>query len=633
MTTPLGILAIPIAILCLLLPASASAAVTYPEAAEQISTTTGIRPQIAIDPQNRATVVYEHNNFVYAVRIQADGSVGIPVKISEQSKPTARVSLYPEVVIDSQGISTVAWARIDAIDADTEKSVGEYARLDADGDLIGAVHEFSEGTYQPELTIDPQDRVSLLWAEFGATLRVMRIAPDGATSAPTVVATGQNLYGGDLSGKRSELIIADPKGRVTVVWGATGAGTNAGVVRARTIAADGFTLGATRSVSSTNLFFIGSIDVAAAPDGSLRVIWMQTIERNGKRQILTRKLNPGGEPTGAPVQLNAAGAEGASPRIEADGAGRWLAAWAQFGTSEVRQVTQLIDAAGNLGTITPQSQAGAYSNRAEVRADSCNRWVMQWESSADGTFEGNHMFAGRLSADGAMQGATRQLSSVGDVDKGHDLAIDSADNPLHVWRGGDNRIMLSRGVDDGSDEGCGSGDGGGGTGDGGTGAGDGGTGDDGGDGGTGDGGTGDGGDTGGGDPGPAGDGGGGGSGDDSATTIVKVKPVFKLGIRSARQVGRRIVVSVRGQLIKRAGRPCQGRAVAVVRTGGQRARRVVKLKGRCAFTRTVRFPVAKLKAKFRPRGEVLLVRANGRYLGSSALSADRAPATRTRVKR
>lgn len=439
-----------VCLLCLSVASPASAGITYPGEAEQISTTTGLRPQIAIDPQDRATIVYEHNNYVWAVKVQADGTASIPVQISEQSKPSAQVALYPEIVVDSQGISTVVWARIDPASGD---SVGEFARLDVQGAVIGAAQQFSSNTYQPELAIDAQDRVTVVWGDFG-TIRAMRIASNGGIGATIVLAPNQNLVGGEVNGKHRIAVAADAQGRVSVAWAAVDSSGTKVVVKGRTIAADGGTLGTIQEVSSSGLFFIGAVDSAVAPDGRVSVIWHQTIVRSGDGQIFMRTLDPNGVVTAAPVRLNSLGGNASTPRIEVDGFGRWLAVWATRGSTDLRQETRLIDASGNLGTITPQSQAGAYSNRAEVKADSCGRWVMQWESSSDGTFESNHMFAARLDSAGVMQGAPVMISSVGDVGEIHDLAVDSRGNALHIWTSGVNNVLLSRGVDNGSAEGC-----------------------------------------------------------------------------------------------------------------------------------------------------------------------------------
>ena len=439
-----------ICLFCLSVASPARAGITYPGEARQISTTTGLRPQIAIDPQDRGTIVYEHNNYVWAVRVQADGTASIPVQISEQSKPSSQVALYPETVVDSQGISTVVWARIDPASGN---SVGEFVRLDVQGNVISAAQQFSSNTYQPELAIDAQGRVTVVWGDFG-TIRAMRIASNGGIGATNVLAPGQNIAGGEVNGKHRMALTADAQGRVSVIWAAADSSGSKVVVKGRTIAADGSTLGTVQEISSSGLFFIGALDSAVAPDGRVSVIWHQTIVRSGDGQIFMRTLDPTGVATGAPVRLNSLSGKGSTPRIEANGFGRWLAVWAAQGSAELRQETRLIDSSGNPGTITAQSQAGAYSNRAEIKADSCGRWVMQWESSSDGTSASNAMFAARLDSGGVMQGAPVMISSVGGVGEIHDLAVDSRANALHVWTSGVQKVLLSRGVDNGSLEGC-----------------------------------------------------------------------------------------------------------------------------------------------------------------------------------
>ena len=103
---------------------------------------------------------------------------------------------------------------------------------------------------------------------------------------------------------------------------------------------------------------------------------------------------------------------------------------------------------------------------------------------------------------------------------------------------------------------------------------------------------------------------------------------------SARQVGRRIRVVVRGRM---AGAPrglCAGRLQVRTRFGRSgRVNRAGRMRGNCRYTRRYSFGISELPAALRPRNRGLVIRVRVRFGGNSRLTGDLSPTGRAAVRR
>jgi len=114
---------------------------------------------------------------------------------------------------------------------------------------------------------------------------------------------------------------------------------------------------------------------------------------------------------------------------------------------------------------------------------------------------------------------------------------------------------------------------------------------------------------------------------------VRVRPNLSRLRGSASQVGRRVVVRVRGRMRDNRGRSCAGRVKMGVRFA--RNRRVVsgaRMGANCRYSKRVSFPVRRLPRALRARRKVLIVRVAVRFQGNAGLLPDVSPTRRFKVR-
>ena len=144
----------------------------------------GEGPQVAVDSLGRATIVWEHRalgkTWIEMARVGADGVPGTVATISDV-KENAR---EPDVEVDSQDRATVVWSRSDGSNPRIER-----LRIGADGSVgeTLAISEPDHDSWEPQVAIDPQDRATVVWqrsAEGGDRLiQAVRLDPTG-TAGP-----------------------------------------------------------------------------------------------------------------------------------------------------------------------------------------------------------------------------------------------------------------------------------------------------------------------------------------------------------------------------------------------------------------------------------------------------------------
>src|SRR5918995_1680943 len=195
----------------LLLDANAQARLTFPPA-QKLGL--GGSQQVAADSQGRATVVwraFEESDFlqqIKALRLGADGSPGSVHTLSEAGAAT------PQVAVDPQGRATVVWERGGG--SRTVQSV----RLGADGTHRG-VKSLSQGispqvAVTPQVAVDSRGRATVVWAgsvgsgtHLGLRVHSVRLGTDGSQGAVRTLSKADGYY---------PQVAVDSQGRPTVVW-------------------------------------------------------------------------------------------------------------------------------------------------------------------------------------------------------------------------------------------------------------------------------------------------------------------------------------------------------------------------------------------------------------------------------
>ncbi|HZA90361.1 MAG TPA: hypothetical protein VE401_09020 [Solirubrobacterales bacterium] len=258
-------------------------------------------PQVAIDSQDRAIVVWDAG-LIQSVRLGADDS-------GETVQDLAADGSSPQVAVDALGRATVVWRNFsdDRVQA---------LRLEADGNP-GVLHTLSEAAaFDPQVAVDPQGRAAVVWrrrdpATGAADSRIesLRIAADG------IPGTVRTLSG---AGASDPQVAVDPQGRATVVWRLTRGRRGIQSVR---LGADG-TPGAVRTLSKTKAF---SPQVAVDSRGRSTAVWATGGALRPGR-IKSLRLGANGT-AGASKTLSKARAD--SPRVAVDSQRRATVVWSR----------------------------------------------------------------------------------------------------------------------------------------------------------------------------------------------------------------------------------------------------------------------------------------------------------------
>jgi hypothetical protein len=160
---------------------------------------------LAIDSQDRASVVWGGGEGVRMVRVGSDGAPG-PVQDLEPRPGIA----HPQIAFDSQDRAIVVWEGA----RDSRPPVRDpirFARVGADG-TVGPTHDLSlEPGYRPQVVVDSLDRATVAWS--ARQLEVARISAEGTPSPARTFPTGFT------SGHQ---MAVDDAGRVTLAWHGSG---------------------------------------------------------------------------------------------------------------------------------------------------------------------------------------------------------------------------------------------------------------------------------------------------------------------------------------------------------------------------------------------------------------------------
>jgi hypothetical protein len=340
-------------------PASAEVAFTPPQT---LSLVEAALPQVAVDPQGRATVVWQEvgeEENTWAIRTRRIDALGIP-------GPIHTLGIVPillgapqcpctEVVVDSSGRATVTWQTVTEEGRRIESTQitpagvpdpaqflsppgveGWYAKLaansegevlvawhnDSPGDLLEAVvlgPDGVPGEVQPvseegdsgnfsSIAVDLDGRFHATWSADGG-VHYSRLDKEGAPEDVQLVSPP-----GEPAGV-SEVVV-DPKGRATIAWW-----RGLGVYEAKAVrlAADG-TPGTIWNLSPPGQKALDP-RIAVDPQGRVTAAWETFAD-----QVFSVRLDENGVP-GDPRRLTPGGRIGGDPRVAAAKDGTVIVTW------------------------------------------------------------------------------------------------------------------------------------------------------------------------------------------------------------------------------------------------------------------------------------------------------------------
>jgi hypothetical protein len=165
------------------------------------------RARVAIDSQDRATVVWENDSdgVIQSARIGADGTPESPQTLSGLASAEA-----PQVAIDSQDRATVVWDGFDG-----SGNLIQARRIGAGGTAEDVKTLSAAGglAFDAAVAIDSQDRPRVAWASFdGSYLRVQSVR--GVDLDLTTAASPDTTIGNSVHDSATLAGGASPTGKI-----------------------------------------------------------------------------------------------------------------------------------------------------------------------------------------------------------------------------------------------------------------------------------------------------------------------------------------------------------------------------------------------------------------------------------
>jgi hypothetical protein len=275
-------------------------------------------------------------------------------------------AMDPQVVVDSQDRATVVWQ---AISSDFDFRLIQAVRLDAGGvpgpvQTLSSVPNFGfpKGCSCPQVAVDPQDRVTVAWQIFdGEDLRIqaVQLDPDGIEGRPVQTLSES---GADAVGQR---LAVDSSGRAIVVWRLLTAPAAIQSVRF----APGEAPEAVKTLSPEDVE-VGALVVASDHHDRATVAW-----ESGEGLQAVRL---GADGTAEAVQtLSPAGEDAGLPEVVVDSKDRTtIAWWRNDGAHQVKAVRLGANGApGPIYTLSPEFQEALYPR---VAVDLQGRVTVVW---------------------------------------------------------------------------------------------------------------------------------------------------------------------------------------------------------------------------------------------------------------
>jgi hypothetical protein len=173
-------------------------------------------PQIALDPQGGATVVWEeeHSGAIESSTRSSVGTWSAPVTLSAAGVGAA----WPQVAVDSQGNATAIWAGAVFSGGRIQSHRIQTATRPAGGTWSAPVSISKPGhrhVQDPQIAVDPQGEVTAIWQRSNGSELVVQGAtrPLGGTWSAPVEITGGHGQGG-----QHLRLVVDSWGNATAIW-------------------------------------------------------------------------------------------------------------------------------------------------------------------------------------------------------------------------------------------------------------------------------------------------------------------------------------------------------------------------------------------------------------------------------
>jgi hypothetical protein len=431
------------------------------------------RPQVAVDPNGNAVVVWERsdgtNERIQARRRSTSGTLG-PVQTLSGSGESA---FSPDVAMDMKGNALVGWQRSDGTDYRVQ-----IRRRSAAGTLgpVQTLSDAGEGAEPPQLAVVAGGNAVVVWgrsdglsnriqvrgrsasgtlsavrtlSDAGQTAEAPQVAVDIGGNAVAVWARSDGVNSRiqsafllgvqtlSVAGQNGAPDLAvDGMGNAIVVWIRFQLGGSHPVIQARRRSASG-TLSSVQTLSKADAY---DPRVALDPDGNAIVVWQRSDGTNNRVQ--SRRRSASG--TLSAVQtLSKAGQDALDPEIVLDHHGNAIVVWRRFDGANWRIQARRRSASGTLGPVQTLSKAGQDALGPQVVMDANGNAIVGWTR-----FDGAHYrIQLRPRSSSGMLGSTQTLSEAGQDAFGPQLGVDGVGNAVVVWGrsdGTNGRIQLRR---------------------------------------------------------------------------------------------------------------------------------------------------------------------------------------------
>jgi hypothetical protein len=224
-------------------------------------------PQIALDPQGGATVVWEeeHRGAIQSATRPAGGSWSAPVTLSAPGVGAA----WPQVAVDSEGNATAVWAG--DVGRGPQSSRIQSATRSIEGSWSVPVSISKPGhrhVQDPQIAVDPQGDATAIWQRSNGSYLVVQGATrpaGGSWSRPVDITTGHGRGG------QHQRLVMDSWGNATAIWeGYDGPGPNFAIQVAKHPPGGAWSRPTDISRWTTGL---GEPQIAVDPQGRSTAIW------------------------------------------------------------------------------------------------------------------------------------------------------------------------------------------------------------------------------------------------------------------------------------------------------------------------------------------------------------------------
>jgi Glycosyl hydrolase family 26 len=334
-----------------------------------------LAPEVAVAPSGTAVVAWTRSDGAdFRVQARRIAPSGTPEEVTRTLSAAGQDALAPQVAVAPDGEATVVWKRFDGF-----HYLVQVRRIAPDGSSENPAQRLSEpkgNAVEPQVGVAPDGTATVVWSRFDGSdsiVQARRVEPGGAPAAAT-----QNLSAAGESAIQPRLAVAGD-GTATVVWNRfDGAGW---IVQGQRISAAGAPEGAVQNLSAVGRS-AAEPNLALGPDGSAVVVWDRF--DGGSFVVQARRLDPGGAPQGAPVQLSAGGRDAAEPEVAIAPDGTATVLWSRFDGSAFLVQRRDLAADGTLGATATLSAPGRGAGDPAVAWGADGTLAMTWRRFAGG---------------------------------------------------------------------------------------------------------------------------------------------------------------------------------------------------------------------------------------------------------